>query len=47
MASVDALRDLGLRSAIPQVEANIPRDPDPVTQALQQGLLEYLQANGN
>ena len=46
VAAIDALRALGLRAAIPQLEANIARDPDPVTQQLQSELLEFLQASG-
>lgn len=46
IAAIEALRDLNLRAAIPQIEANIPRDPDPVTSEMQQELVQDLQANG-
>lgn len=46
LAAVQGLRDLGMASAIPQIESNISRDPDPVTQQAQQELIEYLRAYG-
>ena len=46
LAAVAGLRDLGLAAAIPQIEQNIARDPDPTTQQAQQELVDYLRANG-